>query len=898
MADSSALETGSSHQRRAVPSACAEFQEFYRALEADSSISTEDMLELFRDLGVYGHLTEIFTVFSNLRDILEQVQRLPAWQPYLEPVKKWPRLLDWVLSRGDLLQQSSFRPSTTLRNPLVHRCTTSHPLYTLLWTSTIPEQLLDFRLLQGHIVLSHLAKIRNHPDYAYNYRDREKAPYDKVLEGTYRCGLALREISLPESAIAPDVLRPERPPAVFAEQMYAIWEALQNYRKIEKNSPPGSEQSAGDEAVSDHVSERDHDLFTLLRRLDSSKIHNHLRAFCYDVAEAYDLRKRGFRLRVPGRSRERHTVHGYLPLIILQADEIVKADDDPAKRSIRWQRGGEVAHALGRGNAHARRIEEEFDIDSEENIGEEFVEADTDCSLQSQGVPSLLSLALRGKMHAEALQNQIFPWEYDLLTDSALHSLLLRMDSDFLEELEKSEENPSILAECIALLSILLWTGCGLKVARKARMVTSAEQIDLRVLSLREETGGATWLLRIPVPSHESAARHRISGCADVGEQILMLPDVAGASAYWRQLHQHYPAVSKESWFSRSVSRYQKVLQGYLRKVDPSGYLSLTKIEDYLWRRLASSGDLAEADMIVGKRHRLSQVRRFYTTLEISRLAQRYRTVVLQILRELERELPNNAPALPSRGYIGAVYRPQLAAVRDVVARLQEELHSCQDHWRSIAAGDRGSDSTRLWRKHYNAYTLYSWVFFSYATAARASCRPFPQEGVEDLQEGFVVYSDKTTRDRSHVRLLWLPEELLSQLRGQKAFAWSVSESRATAEVLDQGGSSFLLMGKAAQPLCPKVLLPYLKEWFGHALPVNSHRRFCRSYLLELGCPVEVIDAFMGHWFTGESPWSRFSSQSAKAYVQQLRPYLTQMLAELGLVFVAPPTPAVLRNER
>lgn len=851
---------------------------------------------MFRDLGVYGHLTEIQTVCANLQEILDLLRGLPSWQAYLEPVQKWPRLLDWVLSHADSLPQPRYSVSTAFRNPLVHLCTTSHPLYALLWTSTEPEQLRDFRLLQGHVVLSHMRKIKKHPDYAYNYRDQERAPYTELLEGTYRCGLALREISLPGSAITPELLRPERPPVLFAEQLYAIWEALQAYRKMRKDGLSSQGQGSDGEEGIDGVSASDPELFDLLRRLESSKIHGHLRSFCYDMAEAYELRKRGIRIREPGKPRERHTLHGYLPLVSLQGDEIGKSDDDPAKRPIRWQLGGEAAHSLGRGAAGARRFEEEFDLDSEENVGDEFLEVDSDCSLLSQSIPSLQSLALRGKMYAEALQNQIFPWEYDLLTDSALRSLLDHMDSDFAEELEKSEAKPSIRAECIALLSILLWTGCGLKAARQIHTVEPGQKLGLHMLGLQEGPEGATWLLRIPPPSHGNAARLQIPGCADVSEQVLFLPDIAEGSACWRQLRQHYPSDSELSFF-RPVTYYRKLLPRYLRQVDPSGYLSLTKVEDYLWRRLASSGDLAEADLIVGKQHRLSQVRRFYTTLQTERLALRYQSVVSQVLQDMGRDQPARAIAMTPASYIGAVYRPKLATVRDVVARLQEELHNLQGQWQNIAAGGWDSASNRLWREHYNTYTLYTWVFFSYGTAARATCAPFPQEGLEDLQEGFIVYSDKTTRDRSHVRLLWMPEALLSQLRAQKAFAWSVSDTGAAGEEAVEKGSNFLMGQRAAQPLCPKVLQPYLEAWFGHALPVNSHRRFCRSYLLELSCPIEVVDAFMGHWFTGESPWSRFSSQSARDYARQLKPYLTKLLAEIGLVFVPPPKPADLRRE-
>ncbi len=867
--------------RAVAPSECPEFQRFLRAVEADSSVSAADMIDMFRDLGVYGHLTELGTISWNLLQVLDRVMARPSWHPYLEPVKKWPALLNWIVHHESIVPTSKYTSQTAGRNPLVHVCATSHPLYTLLWTSTQPNQLEEFRLLQGYVLIAHLLQVHKHAEYAYDYSSAKKAPYAEIIAGTYRSSVALREISLPGSAVRPDMLRPDRPPLQFAEEMLVFWQEFQG-RNAEQRMIPSSDASEEYRGVADP----DQELFDLLGTPIHRSLRTHLQIFCYVLAEVYELRKHGVRSRSRVRSRQSQVIHGYLPLLDTTGDDVEKPDDDPSKRSIRWRRGAEAATCLDDKPKGAPRYQAKFDIDEAENLGEEYVEVDPGCALAHKSVPSLVSLALRGKMQAEALQNQLLPWDYDLLTDTAVRLLLDHMSENFEQELEKSAEKPSGSAEAIALLSILLWTGCGLDVGRKIQIIKIGHKPGLGMLMLQTDSLSdyPIWRLRIAPPSYRSAAMRKLPAFADVSESVLQLPDIAQGSNYFLQLRQRYPDF-KERGFQRSARQCRTLLVHYLKRVDPSGYLSLTKVEDYLWRRLSSTGDLAEADLIVGKQHRLSQVRRFYTTLAKDALVLRYRTVVTEILHNLSGQVePSKDYSLTQCGHVGAFYRPTITAVQSAVLTLKNDLKEVSSKCPSDAACEI-SAANRWCRKYYKQYTLYTWFFFAYATAARATCRPFPQDPIPSKEDGFIVHSDKTTKDRSHVRLLWLPEALLQQLRDQRVFA-SGFEKKSSAE--DEGieGSNFFLTTRKRIPLCPKVLSPYLQSLFGHKLPVNSHRRFCRSYLLEVGCPTEIVDAFMGHWFSGESPWSRYSSQSAWEYAMKLKPYVTSMLEDLGLQFI------------
>lgn len=64
--------------------------------------------------------------------------------------------------------------------------------------------------------------------------------------------------------------------------------------------------------------------------------------------------------------------------------------------------------------------------------------------------------------------------------------------------------------------------------------------------------------------------------------------------------------------------------------------------------------------------------------------------------------------------------------------------------------------------------------------------------------------------------------------------------------------------------------------------PINAYRKFVRTELAELGCPAEVLAAFMGHWLRGEEPQDRYSSFCPFHYAEILGGWITQLLGGLG----------------
>ncbi|MBE7564001.1 hypothetical protein H7F10_13910 [Acidithiobacillus sp. HP-6] len=879
-----------------APRDCPEFQRCMEAAERDPTISADALLALFRDIGVYGTLLELTIVAENLQSILDLIDLAEFLNAPPVEMSQWPLLLDWILRQEpDVIPPSEYAKNPH-KSPLTGVCTKSHPLYALLWWKTDLGQQDEWYLLQGHVLLAHLHLIARNKDRFYDFARVTSAPYDDVLGYTYRAGIFLREISARREGISAELLHPEHAPQELAESIYVAWQV---YTRGEKTD---GQEEQGDERERKQKSEFDEVFKKLTREPIHRSLRSHLQGFIYMLATAYDFHQPTGRL-TQGRGKKESIV-GYLPLMNLDQETVKPDFQDPQKPQRPLRKRAEAAGSFGSKPGDAVRYQKEYDIDVDENVGEAFVEEVPICSRKSGGgAANLLTTALQGRVRAEALQNQLFLWDYEQLTDTAIHGLRRAMAEAFPDALEKAPLKPSLRAQSLVILFILLGTGIGFEKCHQLKLVKSRGHIKGYhhfAFQSGEKRQWGTWYVKIEPPSrwyNQFAEAPKL--CADIQDSILCLPDVTGCGEYLEQLLNHYSDknLPKVRLFGEGRRNYQQDIQKYLRTVDPSGYLTLTRVENFLWYRCAGRGDIGETELVFPKKQRLGQVRRFYTTLTQKRLVARY----VQVLQETYGShslLAGSVEVLPAdnSGYLGSLFRPRIEIIRTGIKRLQDRLDQQVQSLPTLS--NHAKNLSADWNAYYNDYTLYTWLYFAYATASRVICAPFPENPAEGTASGFIVHQDKSTRDQSHLRLLWLPPDLLQQLQRQWDLAMQQKKWSESSRVRDSAsGSNFLMKGRAITGLCPNDLRPELISLFEVDMPVNSHRRFCRSYLLERGCPAEVVDAFMGHWYTGESPWSRYSSQSALAYVNLLKPYLESMLNSLGFRSQPLPTRVAKRQK-
>jgi len=73
---------------------------------------------------------------------------------------------------------------------------------------------------------------------------------------------------------------------------------------------------------------------------------------------------------------------------------------------------------------------------------------------------------------------------------------------------------------------------------------------------------------------------------------------------------------------------------------------------------------------------------------------------------------------------------------------------------------------------------------------------------------------------------------------------------------------------------------------WSYPLPLNTKRHYLRTRLREKGVTGEIVDAFMGHWYTGQEPHGRFSTLSPQFFKQQIDAPLSTLLRDDGWVAI------------
>jgi len=84
-------------------------------------------------------------------------------------------------------------------------------------------------------------------------------------------------------------------------------------------------------------------------------------------------------------------------------------------------------------------------------------------------------------------------------------------------------------------------------------------------------------------------------------------------------------------------------------------------------------------------------------------------------------------------------------------------------------------------------------------------------------------------------------------------------------------------------PLSTDWIEKQFKERLGAPVPSNFSRAFLRTELLERLIPVEIVDAFLGHFSEGESPFAQLSTFDYEHYITVLAEAIAQILNDLEI---------------
>ena len=502
-----------------------------------------------------------------------------------------------------------------------------------------------------------------------------------------------------------------------------------------------------------------------------------------------------------------------------------------------------------------------------------------------------------------SMLNQRLKNRWEVLSIYEISSCLTAI-TDLVESKEESVYLPKGVQpiELAALLTTLFWLGQRVEDAVKFLLYTHSPGAKDKASGFVAMKGsrGYWWMTpATPLRSRLPDDKQRIQACQTVSH-VSLCSEIGIEQTISEYIVQEHGNRSK-FLFSKKLDTYQEMISKFISLVNSRHATRLTanRISDYLFDAVERhpGADLTTAMYIVGREHFLGRNPSYYSAIPKQKLQSIYQEVCKSIQdchfierpREGQIRINSELATRLQRGseYIGSPFCPKSETVQGLVVALKESLAKATGAPTSIL---------KLLRMH-NSMTRYTAFMIAYGTGFRAVRDPFLSAAAVDWKSGFAAISDKDNEDGYNSRLIWIPPDCLQQLKLFKEHQQNllcrlsvlipnISSRLKDRRRLAPGRFMFYAMsgddsGKyLAKPLSPKLLGQKLRDVF--ALPINANRHYLRSTMLARGCPVEVINAFMGHFERGEEPWGKFSGLSPIAYRNALDHFLTPLMRDDG----------------
>jgi hypothetical protein len=840
--------------------------------------------ELLWLLNMDDKLTAFLIVCRNLASILDDIENL--WGLYVEGENlAWIRtVVIWADTHKTLLLKlvgPEIDPAITnnQENPMMSNDSGRHPLHTLLCCTAHDHQLRKkYHLLQGHLLLSHIKALRHGSTLAGYEKYSGKDRWEGIPGSCYSAALAAREFS---QASNTDILK-SLPTEQFPRDFIKSFETVKLL-----------------------------DLKMLLYRRTS--ILNFLKLGLGITA----ARNKSNPNPAPRHVRDnvkRPSIPGFVELndCLVSVETITGEDND---ENFKWG----TQTVITENNI----VEDKRDELLDDDICPDELDSDelylTDLGGESGSFDSgNLAGAAQTQIGHIRMAYQMFPWAYSNLAVNEVASLLLhaRLTLKLDQPLTQLTEVDLKQAEIVTLLQIMLWTGSTLERAKTLNVVaqgmTATADFSLEYSTQAvgsQSTQNDSWRIIALKPTYLTdkddlprSGRQRLD--------FMNLPDAAGAAKFVRRLLELRalfaqqtetnsqqpiapdPDIDSVYVFPRHVETYRKELRKLLAEIDPSGRITESKIQNFLFQLIVqhSKGNVTDACIISAVHHPLSRVRLFYSTPQIAKLQQTYVTAVSKVINQIDRHPASDSvsqllPVYADKSlYVGSRLCPTYDAVKDAITSLKDEINN-----------PFNPVSISAFIRHHNLFTLYAVWHFGFATACRAISTPYLYLTEIDQKSGLGCLADKDDGSGYKSRLIYLAQPTIEQMQRYESHLATLRAQVPSNAVMT--APCYFFQGKdpavkapidedpafyAPIEVRPKTLQPIMKEFLDY--PANFHRRFLRNELLERGCPVEVVDAFMGHWKAGEEPWAVHSSFSFASYCVELNKYLIPFLKDLGLV--------------
>ena len=497
-------------------------------------------------------------------------------------------------------------------------------------------------------------------------------------------------------------------------------------------------------------------------------------------------------------------------------------------------------------------------------------------------------------MTARAIAQSIAADNQRLATDLA--RLVPRDVIDFLDEVKRLSSSGGARygiddRELAAFLSVCFWTSRPTDQVHMCKLVPSVASYGNDISVWRDENGRLHWVVSAKRPKRKKIEweTERMALPVVSHYSIPFNPKTSEAFEPWLQT---VPAggYAKARIFNRKPAEYADAAVAFFRALrnKHGGRQNLGRINVHLHEAISKlpGSDITLAMAVSGRDDTLGIVPHYYTAHTVQKVREAYcsaTNAIWSIYNGLYQYPAEQEPSA-SASYVGSRVVPRRTVVQALVKRIRKQLTDLRGDGRMV--------------EFHNVLTSYTVLMVGFATGYRAVTDPLFQEAEIDRQTGFAVISDKDGDDFYNSRIIWLPPACLDQL---DLYAAHLGELRRWLFTHNQDlffkSRRKGVEGRRADRRMPslffmdvnkrmiRVSSRYLLEYFrlvDYTLPVNANRHYLRTSLMERECPLEVVDAFMGHWENGREPWGRFSGLSPITYRAELARVLVPLLAEDG----------------
>jgi integrase len=430
------------------------------------------------------------------------------------------------------------------------------------------------------------------------------------------------------------------------------------------------------------------------------------------------------------------------------------------------------------------------------------------------------------------------------------------------------------------------WTASPIERAMGLTVISDPDEQSespLSLLNTFDETGKAvnSWRIKALPPR----ASIDVQNPRPVIDHIL-LPDVANGSEWFTAFR--YIGTRNNGPVEFNRKDYKKLIEKKFKEFKVNtGITDRITADRYskvlFWRLLRRSrGDITAVSLVTGQDHVLNRSRLHYTTRQVAKMQRLY----VQCAEDLASEItsvtgttyPAIAPIQDTATYLGARHCPTLATVTTAVSTLRDRVRQLPR-----LQLPRSQEERQTFVGEHDALTLYTYWMFAFATGVRGIVAPYPRIERVDFDTGILAIEDKMANSGEKgykSRLVWLPPVVREQMQAYQVYLDELKRKNKIASVEPCFFLNLEQDDMRPVAISPTELKPRVEALL--RFPANTQRLFLRSELLERGCSVEVVDAFMGHWCFGEEPFSPFSTFNYAVYFASLERYVAPLLKEIG----------------